>query len=361
MVAVKQPENRNLVLTSRDGDRLTISSDIARKIPKLRDMQHAFDASTLQSIIRVVTEVYHNAPVLAYDKQFFKQTSTHPAYTPAYIPQQVRDIIAEEVGDPTVAALAALQQAKEKMSKGRPQSLIDVLNEEVGEQDYNAFITAADMLGLNWVAKAVKSPNAKSIADVVATGALQEYMQKRRSSEGQILNLKNQNIVSLVGTHLIDDEIAKNMVEIDASLNLIKTISSGVVKNLHNLEMLHLSDSLIERIEPGAFDKASNLEALDLSLNLLKAVTPDMLRGVSGLEILLLEGNEIAKIPSNIFEQAPNLRFIDLARNQIKRLQPTVFQGLKNLTLVDLEGNPLAPHVKDRIKQALSAEIDLLF
>jgi Leucine-rich repeat (LRR) protein len=86
-----------------------------------------------------------------------------------------------------------------------------------------------------------------------------------------------------------------------------------------------------------------------------------MLRGVSGLEILLLEGNEIAKIPSNIFEQAPNLRFIDLARNQIKRLQPTVFQGLKNLTLVDLEGNPLAPHVKDRIKQALSAEIDLLF
>ncbi|HRN78385.1 MAG TPA: leucine-rich repeat protein [Candidatus Dependentiae bacterium] len=301
----------HITLVGKDGKQINIARETAQRIPTIQNMltpglQEAetrtikfelFDGATLQSIVDIVEEVYTQAPVLKLDPLFFEQTDKHPAYTPADIPEQVRNIITAQ-----------------------------------GLQNNTAFMQAADFLGLDWVQTVMQG--GKSIADLIA------YNQSPPIFDNT-LDLKNKNITSIVGLHLLPQDIRDNLQHLWLHNNQLTSIPEHAFAGLNNLQMLGLSNNQLTSIADNAFAGLNNLQQLSLTSNQLTSIAEHAFTGLNNLQHLWLSSNQLTSIADNVFAGLNNLQQLRLGNNQLTSIAANAFTGLNNLQQLWLGNNQL--------------------
>ncbi|XP_039620209.1 centriolin isoform X2 [Polypterus senegalus] len=136
------------------------------------------------------------------------------------------------------------------------------------------------------------------------------------------------------------------------SLNLSLAKSGGkklkFIENLEKLEklqILHLSNNMIQKIEK--LDKQLKLKELHLSNNQIRKI--EGLEHMTQLKHLNLSGNEIENVPAWVGKKLRSLQTLNLRQNRISSLYDiTKLKPLKDLTKLVLAENPLAtlPHYR---------------
>ncbi|XP_006897489.1 PREDICTED: vasorin [Elephantulus edwardii] len=107
---------------------------------------------------------------------------------------------------------------------------------------------------------------------------------------------------------------------------------------LPGLQLLDLSQNLIDSLPDGIFQPLANLSNLDLSANRLREVTGETFRGLQCLERLYLGKNHIHHIEPGAFDAMSHLLELKLQDNQLQAL-PALH--LPSLLLLDLSYNSL--------------------
>jgi hypothetical protein len=336
-----------VTLVAADGGTIVVSRDIAEKMPAVTGFIDAkervgrekeairvfgdvvgpeeaevFESmKSLQSVVNIVKEVYTNAPVLQkqYDPQFFEETDEHRAYTPADIPEQVRNIV----------------------------------NEQRGDIDQNVLLQAADYLGIDWMGHAVKNQNSKSIADLVVCDELPKVTQFRGET---VLNLSDYDLVSLAGMNLINERMLQNIVILNLTDNSICGIEQGVFAELYNLKELYLQNNDIHYISSKDFEGLRNLVVLELNDNLLKRIPQGAFEKLRSLESLDLSVNQINEIHQDGFTRLQNLQNLWLNNNEIRNVSQDVFADLQNIEVLNIRNNNLNV-TREQILQQLPEDV----
>jgi Leucine-rich repeat (LRR) protein len=338
-----------ITLVAKDSAQVKVSYNIAEKIPAVKvlmrlkektcqqkDIIHVFgdtskdlsaveafeSGATLKAITNIVEEVYNHAPVLKRDPKFFKKTDVHPAYTPVNIPMQVRNIMYN------------MESAKRTMWIGLNKFLGFYSNQEKGKRD--TCMQAADFLGLHWIIDACKNTESKSIADLIACNKL-----PRVTFFFGRLNLANNNLISLVGMHLIDSKTLASIQVLDLKGNQLQELQPGVFDRLHNLQDLFLTCNQLQELQPGVFDRLLSLQVLDLRGNQLQEVQLCIFDRLHNLQALSLACNQLQKLQPDLFDRLSNLILLELDKNKLQELPPGVFNGLHNLQALSLMFNQL--------------------
>lgn len=153
--------------------------------------------------------------------------------------------------------------------------------------------------------------------------------------------------------------------ELHLSSNLLGNISSGALKDLHQLRILDLANNLLTTLPPNLFSIVFNLtslvlqgnrlqivnpswfshlqslEWLDLSNNLLTSLLPSSLHNLTNLLILDLSSNKLEYLPANLFNKMPNLERLNLGENQLTLIAPGTFDHVINLKYLFLNSNKI--------------------
>lgn len=105
----------------------------------------------------------------------------------------------------------------------------------------------------------------------------------------------------------------------------------GSFDQFSNLEILDLSNNLIEKITGNNFKDLKELKKLNLEANFLEGLDGGLLTGLKSLKILNLQANRIFFISSGTFENSRNLEYLNLAFNRLQKLYARIFNPLVNL------------------------------
>lgn len=113
-------------------------------------------------------------------------------------------------------------------------------------------------------------------------------------------------------------------------MNGLETISFP--DGLFNLEVLHLTHTMLESISDDTWSKLINLKTLNLRMNRLKLNRGSFFKGLEKLIKLDLSANELDSIDKHAFQGLVNLECLDLSNNfHMQILDPEVFACLPNL------------------------------
>jgi hypothetical protein len=323
-------KNNSITLVGSDGGEFEISRDIAEKIPFVEHalqsgMQEAqqkkisfkrFDVATLQDavdFIKAEASIYKNAPVLKNVPMFFEQTKQHPAYTPADIPQQTRQILEKQLG------------------KKHLQQLLNNNNRQEKLEEVTSF------LGLDGVKSILDNLEGKSIADTLQSAqpakikAARTFDVTQQRYKGSTLSFDKAGLTSLVGMRLTDNAERKNCETLNLNNNAIERIELNILNAdvFPNLQNLYLVNNKISIIAPGSFYTFENLERLDLG------------------------GNQIKSILAGTFYTLENLKSLSLRNNSINTIEQNAFDGLEDLQSLDLSGNNLDEISKKEVQTSL--------
>lgn len=331
----------DIIFTTKDGQTLSIARATALNIPTLKTLmslaEHnitssVIDAHTMQTIIRIVKDVYNYKPLLDLDPLFFQ------SYNPTDIPAIVKQIVQKNIQTQTL-------------------------------QNYESLIQTANFLGLQWLVN--YNTDAYSIADLVVLNKLPNL------TNNKILALTHKNITSLAGIHIIPHDIRLNIRSINLTNNRIgsipdnifavlpdltnlylvnnqiNTITTNSFAGLRALQVLSLANNKLEVIPARAFHELHNLQELTISHNQLTTIENDAFVGLDTLKKLWLYNNSIASLTPTTFAGLDNIQFIRLNNNKISIITPDVFINLRRLRKLWLNNNFIDQATKDRIRQAL--------
>lgn len=123
---------------------------------------------------------------------------------------------------------------------------------------------------------------------------------------------------------------------------ITKLSANGLFTELPNLQILDLSENLIEVIEDNTFDGLEKLIELNVANNRLEKVSGRMLHGLTELHHISLTGNRLTCISNTTFSETPSLRKLDLFDNQIGCIQEGSFDRTTHLSSVNLMSNPFS-------------------
>ena len=217
------------------------------------------------------------------------------------------------------------------------------------------------------------SKNGISILDFDALLENNKKLNKLNLSNNKMTNaVISENIVEYDASHNLLEhyEVAKNskLIYLDLSGNRLRSDAKGNFKHLKSIKHLNVSDMMLEpleiglfvemerleslilrntgitKIEYGTFSNLKSLVILDLSYNKLSDLDVNMLLVFSNLKSLYLSGNQIVTINSfDIMKSVlPNLEEISIEQNNWNCLflsQFHYFLKLKDVKIVKLE-NP---------------------
>ncbi|XP_069161974.1 LOW QUALITY PROTEIN: uncharacterized protein [Procambarus clarkii] len=116
---------------------------------------------------------------------------------------------------------------------------------------------------------------------------------------------------------------------------------SFVYTGLVNLQKVWLNFCNLMRLEKGAFRMLNNVVELDLSNNLLRTVPSEALMDMGGLRELRLAHNSLTTIPPLAFVPTPELVHLDLSHNSIAVIEEGALRALSRLEVLNLSDNKL--------------------
>ncbi|XP_015908161.2 leucine-rich repeat and immunoglobulin-like domain-containing nogo receptor-interacting protein 3 isoform X1 [Parasteatoda tepidariorum] len=155
--------------------------------------------------------------------------------------------------------------------------------------------------------------------------------------QGISSSVSNLNLAGNEITDLNYDLKLENLSFLNVSRNHIFSIDSQWLYSLSNLNILDLSNNILNNVQNL---RNSALQHLDLSYNKLEVIT-----GFSDMNSLLslnVSFNEIDTIRNNSFRHFHHLETLDLHSNKIKGLEYEWFTNLQNLHTLNLKNNSLS-------------------
>ncbi|XP_062699450.1 slit homolog 3 protein [Aedes albopictus] len=170
-----------------------------------------------------------------------------------------------------------------------------------------------------------------------------------------------------------------NLVKLDLSHNLLRTLKRTIFNNLNVFKELRLQNNSINDFPHIALSNISTLETLVLSQNQLTNVDFFKLHGLPNLrhldlqdntissltgfntatlphlDMINLSGNLLLALPENFFKHSISLQRIDLSCNRFRQIPNTALSefSLARLAWLNLTGNPL-----QRIHHTMTTDID---
>uniref|UniRef100_A0A3Q2TTE6 SLIT and NTRK-like family, member 5b n=1 Tax=Fundulus heteroclitus TaxID=8078 RepID=A0A3Q2TTE6_FUNHE len=106
------------------------------------------------------------------------------------------------------------------------------------------------------------------------------------------------------------------------------------------LDLLHLGNNKIARVDDRAFGDLTYLRRLYLNGNLIDHLRASMFYGLESLQFLYLEYNVIKEVTADTFQHVPKLQLLFLNNNLLKTLPEGTFNGL-TLARLNLRNNHL--------------------
>ncbi|XP_041098758.1 centriolin isoform X5 [Polyodon spathula] len=159
------------------------------------------------------------------------------------------------------------------------------------------------------------------------------------------------------GVRYITEDLIKKLTKQD-NLALVQSVNLSLAKGggkkfkyienfekCERLQVLHLSNNLIEKIEK--LDKQHRLQELHLAHNKISKI--ENLEHMASLTYLNLAGNDIEHVPAWVGKKLQAIRNLNLKQNRISSLQDIArLKPLKDLTTLALAENPIAslPHYR---------------
>ena len=134
-----------------------------------------------------------------------------------------------------------------------------------------------------------------------------------------------------------------NIEFIDLSSNAIKTLPTGLFRNLSMLSHLNLTNCGIYVIEAGVFSNMRSLQVLKLDHNLISQLPHNLFQvEMNNLQLICLNSNLLEHININLFSNTPNVSTLNLSRNQFTVFIQDAFAPiLPSLVSIDISVNPI--------------------
>jgi Leucine-rich repeat (LRR) protein len=112
-------------------------------------------------------------------------------------------------------------------------------------------------------------------------------------------------------------------------------------RNCVNLQMLQISKTDIDTIEPMAFMGLKSLTNLILSPSKLTSLPLNVFKMLESLKIIDISKNMLTSIDASLFASSPALSFVNLQENNISELPPNIFQNVLKLGSFYVNNNQL--------------------
>ena len=133
-----------------------------------------------------------------------------------------------------------------------------------------------------------------------------------------------------------------NLISLDVSKNVIRSIKPGVFKNEY-LNEVNVSGNLLKELEEGTFKDLSILEMLDLSHNEIVMIKNAAFDKIPRLKKMLLNHNHLSTYKGDFFINMPtndtDLHTLDISHNELTYLYPESFMYHPQLRMVDFSYN----------------------
>ncbi|XP_022914267.2 protein artichoke [Onthophagus taurus] len=164
-----------------------------------------------------------------------------------------------------------------------------------------------------------------------------------------ITRLPSLTQLSLIGNKLNDAPMIgrairdlPNLQTLHLDWNNIEKLTEGTFIDLPSLNLLSISNNRIKEINRGVFHRLPMLKTINLNYNNIKNIHPESVLASNRIRDLWLSYNEITLNGleiREIFEAFPNLAFLDLSYNQIKSIPGGAIRGHLNLERLNLNYN----------------------
>ncbi|EDW74921.2 uncharacterized protein Dwil_GK15934 [Drosophila willistoni] len=152
----------------------------------------------------------------------------------------------------------------------------------------------------------------------------------------EILDL-SQNIIETLGSK--NFEYQSVLRTLNLSRNLVSSLNKHAFKGLTNLMVLDLSYNRIETVHPTAFGDLASLVDLDLTNNNIVSLEDNCFKGLLTLEILVFRNNRLLDVPASNLWHLHNLKSLDMSDNLVEFVRNDSFEGLKELLALSMRGN----------------------
>ncbi|KAK5646779.1 hypothetical protein RI129_005243 [Pyrocoelia pectoralis] len=161
----------------------------------------------------------------------------------------------------------------------------------------------------------------------------------------------------LVGNKIVDAAIVGrsikdlfNLEVLHLDDNFMESLGEGSFVDLPSLKKLFISNNQIKELHHGAFHRVPKLQMLDLNKNLVRRVHPEsfLQHSGSGLEELWLIENNISHVAElrSLLDALPRLIFLDLSYNNMEVIPFGALRGHATLERLHLDHNKI--HTIDR-------------
>lgn len=160
----------------------------------------------------------------------------------------------------------------------------------------------------------------------------------------QTLDMSYNNLVVLPSNLFCNLDSLRILNLTHSELDDARSIGLGTMENsncLTELVILDLSYNILKSIPDGIFASLESLKILYLNNNQLSELYPYAFSGLSRLQSLDLSNNRISHLPEQIFQQSSDILELYLQNNSLSSLTPRVFHGLRQLVGLNLSYNLL--------------------
>ncbi|XP_020800152.1 nyctalopin [Drosophila serrata] len=155
----------------------------------------------------------------------------------------------------------------------------------------------------------------------------------------EILDL-SQNIIETLGSK--NFEYQSELRTLNLSRNLVSSLHKHAFKGLTNLLLLDLSFNRIETVHPTALSDLASLVELDLTNNNIVSMEDNSFKGMPTLEVLVFRNNRLLDVPASNLWHLHALKSLDMSDNLVEFVRNDSFEGLKELLALSLRGNVMS-------------------
>ncbi|XP_020712593.1 uncharacterized protein LOC101455554 [Ceratitis capitata] len=155
----------------------------------------------------------------------------------------------------------------------------------------------------------------------------------------EVLDL-SQNIIETLGSK--NFEYQKDMRTLNLSRNSVSALQKDAFRGLTNLLVLDLSYNRIEVAHPSALSNLTSLIKLDLTNNNIVSLEDNCFHNMISMEILIFKNNQLLDVPSNNLQHLHALKSLDLSDNLVEYVRNDSFEGLRELMMLTMRGNVIS-------------------